>query len=66
MTNKDLEDLQKICDEEIAKAKKELGAEGIKPFDQQYWLGKEHAAKDIFYEILRKHLDELRVMFKKE
>ncbi len=57
MNKKDLNEIEIIFNKEIKKARYEQ--EISKPFDQQYYIGREHAAKDILlemYSIYRRNL----------
>jgi|GEM_PF-6442771 len=46
MTKIELEEIFKIIDNEISKAHSDLSKSKM-PFDQQYFIGKKHALRDI-------------------
>jgi hypothetical protein len=43
-----LDQIMDICKLVAGKAELMLQMENLKPFDQQYYIGRKHAAKDIF------------------
>lgn len=55
MNRNTLDNIIDKCKLEIAEAAFKLDTENLKPFDQQYQLGRKHAARDIM-----KRVEELK------
>lgn len=55
MNKKTFENILDICALEVIEAQRKIDKENLKPFDEQYQLGRKHAAKDIM-----KRVEELK------